>query len=101
MAANERRLCAVDPCVEQDHVAAQSDEENTTQYRESLRHQSTVNSILILLTKCYPEIESNHRVWTGASAPNGLLLADWNKAQSIEKYHNIFKGVRLYGNMGS
>ncbi|MEQ2212735.1 hypothetical protein XENOCAPTIV_004219 [Xenoophorus captivus] len=61
MAGNERRLCVVDPYVEQDHVAAQSDEESTAQYRESLRHQSPVNSILILLTKCCPEIESNHR----------------------------------------
>lgn len=92
MAANERRLCAVDPYVEQDHVAAQSDGENTAQYKESLRHQSPVNSILILLTKCCPEIESNHRVWTGSSSPNGLPLADWNKAQSIEKYNNIFQG---------
>lgn len=51
---------------------------------ESLRHQSPVNSILILLTKCCPEIESNHRVWTGSSSPNGLPLAIWNKAQSVK-----------------
>lgn len=93
MAANERRLCAVDPYVEQDHVAAQSNRENTAQYRESLQHQSPVNSILILLTKCCPEIESHHGVWTGSSSPNGLPLADWNNAQSIEKYNNIFQGV--------
>ncbi|KAM7408582.1 hypothetical protein PAMA_002345 [Pampus argenteus] len=89
MAANERRLCAVDPYVEQDHVAAQSDGENTTQYRESLRHQSPVNSILILLTKCCPEIESNQRVWTGSSSPNGLPLADWNKAQTPPLMHRL------------
>lgn len=102
MAANERRLCAVDPYVEQDHVAAQSNGENTAQYKESLRHQSPVNSILILLTKCCPEIESNHSVWTGSSSPNGLPLADWNKAQSIEKYNNtIYSRVSaLHGNNG-
>lgn len=83
MAGNERRLCAVDPYVEQDHVAAQSDEESTAQYRESLRHQSPVNSILILLTKCCPEIESNHRVWTGSGSPKALPLADWNKAKEV------------------
>jgi len=95
MAANERRLCAVDPCVEQDHVAAQRDGKNTAQYRDSLRHQSPVNSIPILLTKCCLGIESNPRVWTGTTSPNGLALADWNKAQSIEKYNIIFKGVRM------
>lgn len=95
MAANERRLCAVDPYVEQDHVAARSDGENTAQYRESLRHHSPVNNILILLTKCCPEIESNHRGWTGSSSPNGLPLADWNKAQSIEKHNNIFLVVHI------
>lgn len=100
MAGNERRLCAVDPYVEQDHVAAQSDGENAAQYRESLRHHSPVNSILILLTKCCPEIESNHRVWTGSSSPNGPPLADWNKAQSIEKYNNIFLLYALHGNNG-
>lgn len=89
MAANERHLCAVDPCVEQDHVAAQSDGENTAQYTEPLRHQSLVNSILILLTKHCPEIESNQRVWTGPSSPNGLPLADWNKAQYGTKYGEI------------
>lgn len=90
MAANERRLCAVDPYVEQDHVAAQSNGENTAQYRESLRHQSQVNNILILLTKCCPEIESNHMVWTGSSSPNGLPLADWKKARGMVKYHKTF-----------
>lgn len=101
MAANERRLCAVDPYVEQDHVAAQSDGENTAQYKESLRHQSPVNSILILLTKCCPEIESNHGVWTGCSSPNGSPLADWNKAQGIEKYTRIPGCTHCKAIMGS
>lgn len=100
MAGNERRLCAVDPYVEQDHVAAQSNGENAAQYRESLRHHSPVNSILILLTKCCPEIESNLGVWTDSSSPNGPPLADWNKAQSIQKYNNIFLRYALHGNNG-
>lgn len=35
MAANERRLCAVDPYAEQEHVVAQSDGENSSIYRVS------------------------------------------------------------------
>lgn len=35
MAANERRLCAVDPYAEQEHVVAQSDGKNSSIYRVS------------------------------------------------------------------
>lgn len=96
MAANERHLCAVDPYVEQEHVVAQSEQLNIRSLF-GISHQSTASSSI--LTKCCPETESNHGVWTGSSAPNGLPLAGWNKAHACtEKYKNIcLKYVAIMG----
>lgn len=73
MAANERRLCAVDPYAEQEHVVAQSDGENSSIYRVS---PASVTS------QRHP-----HQYWLNVAQKQNLIIVFGHALVILMGYH--------------